>query len=369
MKLNDIKYMKLAVELAEKGAGRVNPNPMVGAVIVKDDIILAEGYHQSYGGLHAERNALAACGGAARGSTLYVTLEPCCHYGKTPPCTQAVIESGIGRVVIGTLDPNPVVAGNGVKLLRSHGIQVDTGILESECQSLIKVFTHYITTQKPYVILKYAMTMDGKIATRTNQSKWITGSGARRHVHENRNRCSAVMAGVGTVLNDDPLLTCRLAHSRNPVRIICDTNLRTPLTSQIVRTANEADTILATCAAETKKYRAYQEAGCRVITVPRRSDHVDLSELMSILGTMEIDSIILEGGSTLNWSALNQGIVNCVQAYIAPKLFGGEKAKTPVGGSGVDLPSHAFELKNTQIIKIGDDFLMESEVVYPCLPE
>ena len=227
--MNDEYYMRLALELALKGLGKVNPNPLVGAVIVKDHEIIGEGYHKKYGGLHAERNALLNCTKSPSGATMYVTLEPCCHYGKTPPCTEAIIEHNISKVVIGTLDPNAKVSGKGVEYLIQSGIEVVVGTLEEQCKEINKVFFHFVTTQKPFVVMKYAMTMDGKIATAAGESKWITGDLARRRVHHDRNRYSAIMVGVGTVLSDNPLLTCRVMYGINPIRIVCDSNLITPL--------------------------------------------------------------------------------------------------------------------------------------------
>lgn len=367
--LEDLKYMQVALELARKGAGWVNPNPMVGAVIVRDGIIIGKGYHEKFGGLHAERTALAFCTDSPRNATLYVTLEPCCHYGKTPPCTEAIIRSGIARVVVGTLDPNPIVSGKGVEILRSHNIQVDIGVLEEECKDLIKIFTHFIANKRPYIVMKYAMTMDGKIATYTNQSRWITGGKARGHVHSNRHIYSSIMVGVNTIINDDPLLTCRLVNSKNPIRIICDTNLRTPLTSKIVQTAKEVDTIIATCEVDTLRHEVYQKAGCKIVVVGRLDNHVNLMELIEVLGNMNIDSVMLEGGSTLNWSALKNNIVHCVHAYIAPKLLGGASAKAPIGGLGIDDPNHAIKLTEPKITRLGEDLLLESEVIYTCLQE
>lgn len=362
VKMTDEEYMGLALKLAQKGEGRVNPNPLVGAVIVKDGMIIGRGYHREYGGPHAEREALASLTRTARGATLYVTMEPCCHCGKTPPCTDAIMESGISRVVIGTADPNPLVAGKGISLLNSHGIQVVQGVLEAECISQNQVFFHFIRTKQPYVVMKYAMTMDGKTATCTGRSRWITGDEARMRVHRDRNRYSAIMAGVGTILKDDPLLTCRLPDGRNPVRIICDTRLRTPATSRIVSTARSVRTILATCRTEEDIIRPYEEAGCEILTLPQADGHVDLAALMKRLGEMNIDSILLEGGAALNWSALDQGLVHKVQAYVAPKLFGGKDAPSPVDGKGVGAPGQAFFLKQPRITVLGDDILLESEV-------
>lgn len=364
--MTDKKYMKIALELAVKGCGFVNPNPMVGAVIVKNNEVIGQGYHEAYGMFHAERNAIKNCKKSLVGSTMYVTLEPCCHYGKTPPCTQLIIESGISKVVIGTSDPNPLIGGKGVRLLRDNGIEVIEGVLKEECDSINEVFRHYIKTKTPYVVMKYAMTMDGKIATYTGESKWITGETSRKKVHEDRFKYSGIMVGVGTVLLDDPMLNCRLNNGKNPVRIICDTCLKTPIDSKIVNTANEIPTIIATGETDKEKQRLYIDKGCRIMVVPKEDDHINLKELMNLLGQEKIDSILLECGGTLNWSALNSGIVNKIQAYIAPKIFGGIDAKSPVLGIGVDNPQNAFHLKNTKIIRMDGDILIESDVVYQC---
>ncbi len=361
--MTDKEYMRLALDLAKQGVGYVNPNPMVGAVIVKDGRIIGKGYHRRCGELHAERNAFADCTESCEGASIYVTLEPCCHYGKTPPCTEAIIENKISRVIIGSSDPNPLVAGKGAAILREHGIEVIEGILSDDCDELNEIFMHYITTGLPFVTMKYAMTMDGKIACYTGKSQWITGEDARNHVQYERHRHSAIMVGVGTVLADNPMLTCRLENGRNPVRIICDTHLRTPLESNIVQTADDIPTIIATCSTDTAKYEEYTRRGCRIIKVSERDGHVDLRELMKILGSEKIDSILLEGGGQLNWSALRSGIVTKVQTYIAPKIFGGKEAKSPVSGVGVMSPDEAYILTDTQIKQIGNDFLIESRVI------
>ena len=360
--MNDMDYMRLALDLAAKGRGWTNPNPMVGAVIVKDGRVIGEGYHHRCGGLHAEREAFSNCTESPAGATLYVTLEPCCHHGRQPPCTDAILEACIRRVVVGSWDPNPLVAGKGLAFLRAHGVEVEIGVLQAECDALNDVFFHYIRTKRPYVVMKYAMTLDGKIATRTGASQWITGEEARQQVHRDRHRYAAIMAGVGTVLTDDPLLTCRMEGGRNPVRVICDTHLRTPLDSQLVRSARKVPTILAVGEAAPAQATPYRDAGCQVWTLPERDGHVDLSVLMERLGATEIDSVLLEGGGTLNWAALESGIVQRVQAYIAPKLFGGKDAKSPVAGLGVELPAQAVKLKNTTVTQIGEDFLLEGEV-------
>lgn len=360
--MNDTDYMRMAIDLARKGEGWTSPNPMVGAVIVKEGRIIGRGYHQRYGEFHAERNALASCTESPKEALMYVTLEPCCHHGKQPPCVDAILESGISHVIVGSSDPNPLVSGQGIRILREHGVQVTEGFMKEECDRLNPIFFHYIQTKRPYVVMKYAMTMDGKIAAYTGASKWITGETAREHVQTQRHRFRGIMAGVGTVLADDPLLTCRMPGGRNPIRIICDSRLRTPLSSQIVKTAKEIPTYLATCCPDPEKQIPYIQKGCHILTTPEKDGRVDLQELMKILGREKIDSILLEGGGALNWSALKSGIVQKVQAYIAPKLFGGKNAKTPIGGTGFPEPSDSVLLKNSVITPLGEDFLIESEV-------
>ena len=360
--MTDTEYMRRALELAGRGVGWTSPNPMVGAVVVKDGRVIGEGFHERCGEAHAERNALAHCTESPAGATMYVTLEPCCHQGRQPPCTDAILEAGIARVVVGSDDPNPLVAGKGIDILRRAGVEVETGVLKAECDALNYVFFHYITTGLPYVVMKYAMTLDGKIATCSGKSKWITGEAAREKVHRDRSRYRAIMAGVGTVLADDPMLNCRIEGGRDPVRVICDSHLRTPLTSRIVATAREIPTILATVSADKEAAAPYEAAGCRVWTLPERGGRPDLTELMRRLGAEGIDSVLLEGGGTLNWTALESGIVNRVQAYIAPKLYGGAGAKSPVGGRGVEDPAGAVRLRDISIRRLGGDILLEGEV-------
>lgn len=360
--MTDQDYMRRAIELAKKGRGWVNPNPMVGAVIVKDGKIIGEGYHARYGELHAERNAIAALTESAEGATLYVTLEPCCHYGKTPPCTQAILEHRIARVVIGSRDPNPQVAGKGKRLLEEAGVKVEADFMKEDCDKLNPVFFHYITTKTPYVVMKYAMSADGKIASKTGDSKWITGKKARTLVHEIRHDYMGIMAGIGTVLTDDPMLNVRLEGRKSPVRIICDSRLRIPEDSQIIRTAQEYQTIIA-CSIQTQemqeKTEHLQKAGIQVISLPDSQGRVDLKGLMEYLGSQGIDSILLEGGAELNDSALRAGIVQEVKVFLGPKIFGGASAKTPVAGIGVESVVQAAELKLKNISQIGEDVLLE----------
>lgn len=356
-------FMRLAVKLAERGRGRTNPNPVVGAVIVKDNRVLGVGYHARYGDLHAERAALGNCTDPTDGATMYVTLEPCCHHGQQPPCTDAILQAGIARVVVGSDDPNPLVAGQGVKILRENGVRVETGFLREECDALNPVFFHYIRTGRPYVLLKYAMTLDGKIATYTGASRWITGEAARRRVHQDRNVYSAVMVGAGTVAADDPLLTCRLDGGRNPVRIVCDSKLKTTADRQIVKTARDVRTIFATVTPDPDRKALLEEYGCEIWELPGDAGRVDLDALMERLGREKIDSVIAEGGAALNWALLRKGLVRRVQAYIAPKLFGGAAAKSPIGGDGVETPDGAFRLSNVALTPLDGDFLMEGDII------
>ena len=355
------EYMRRALELARKGEGHTSPNPMVGCVVVKDGRIISEGYHEKYGEFHAERNALTRCTEDTAGADLYVTLEPCCHQGKTPPCTDIIIEKKIARVFVGSMDSNPLVAGQGVQILRDHGIYVETGILDAECRKLNEVFYHYIATKTPFVVMKYAMTLDGKIACATGDSKWVTGEIARTQVHRMRGRYRGIMVGIGTVLADDPMLNCRVEGGVDPVRIICDSNLHIPTESQIVKTASDIETIVA-CSQEAleserkqEKIRRLKEAGIQIIGT-EGAHGVNLVELMKKLGGQNIDSILLEGGGTLNASALEDGIVNKVYAYIAGKLIGGMDARSPVEGMGIDRMADAITLQNMEIEKLGDDF-------------
>ena len=360
------KYMRRAIELARGGQGWTNPNPLVGAVIVKDGEIIGEGYHHKYGELHAEREALKDClarGNDPVGADIFVTLEPCCHFGKQPPCTQALVEAGIKRVFVGSRDPNPLVHGKGNAFLREKGIEVTEDFLREECDALNPIFFYYITTKKPYVALKYAMTADGKIATKTGASKWITGEAARAYVHQLRKRYAAILCGIGTVLADDPMLNCRLEGGHNPLRVICDSALRIPLESKIVKSAKEIPTIIV-CddKADFAKRNSLKQAGLEVLGLPcGKAGKIDLSKLMSILGERKIDSVLIEGGGEINFSALNAGLVNKIYAFVAPKLFGGSAAKSPVAGQGIAGVEEAFTFKLAKIRQFEDDLLIEYE--------
>lgn len=371
------QFMKRAIELAKQGAGWTAPNPLVGAVVVKNGRVIGEGYHRKYGELHAERNALAACTEDPAGATLYVTLEPCCHYGKTPPCTEIIIEKKIAKVVIGSRDPNPKVAGKGARILREHGIEVVEDYMREACDALNPVFFHYITTKTPYVVLKFAMTLDGKIATRTGASKWITGEAARNHVHQLRGRYAGILAGIGTVLADDPMLNCRIDGAHQPLRIILDSHLRIPMGSRLVRSAKEYP-LLIVCNESTRdreegtnRIQKLEEAGAKVWTLPEKNGHPDLNVLMQRLSEEKIDSVLIEGGGTVNEAALKAHIVHHVYAYIAPKIFGGEDAKTPVEGSGIRLPQECANLRLAKITVLLNDMLLEYDVEgeTECSPE
>ena len=371
------QFMKRAIELAKQGVGWTAPNPLVGAVVVKNGRVIGEGYHRKYGELHAERNALAACTEDPAGATLYVTLEPCCHYGKTPPCTEIIIEKKIAKVVIGSRDPNPKVAGKGARILREHGINVVEDYMREACDALNPVFFHYITTNTPYVVLKFAMTLDGKIATRTGASKWITGEAARNHVHQLRGRYAGILAGIGTVLADDPMLNCRIDGAHQPLRIILDSHLRIPMGSRLIRSAKEYP-LLIVCNESTRgreegtnRIQKLEEAGAKVWTLPEKNGHPDLNVLMQRLGEEKIDSVLIEGGGTVNEAVLKAHIVHHVYAYIAPKIFGGEDAKTPVEGSGIRLPQECAKLRLAKITVLLNDMLLEYDVEgeTECSPE
>lgn len=357
--LTDKEYMLRAIDLAKKGMGYTSPNPLVGAVIIKDGRIIGEGFHEKYGDLHAERNAIKNLTESAEGATIYVTLEPCCHHGKQPPCTEAIVENKIAKVVIGSRDPNPLVSGKGTAYLREHGIIVEEDFMREECDELNPVFFHYITTGLPYVVMKYAMTLDGKIATRTGESKWITGEKSRMEVQEMRHRYRGIMVGIGTVLADDPMLNVRIEGKRSPIRIICDSNLRIPLDCQICKTAKDYRTIVACANVDEIKKEQLENLGIQIIEVPDANNKVDLRKLMKELGSMKIDSILLEGGGTLNDSMMRAGLVNEVKAFVAPKIFGGVNAKSPVAGTGFAHVDEGGIFKLNSIRQFEDDVLLE----------
>ena len=361
----DIEYMRRAMELAERGVGFTNPNPMVGAVIVKGGKVIGEGWHERCGEWHAERNAFKNCTVPAEGATMYVTLEPCCHYGKTPPCTEAIIEHGIARVVVGMEDPNPLVAGKGIALLREAGIEVVCGVEEEALREQNRVFLKYISTKLPWVAMKTAMTLDGKIATRTGDSKWITGAEARAYVHELRHRFMAIVVGIGTAVADDPLLNCRIEGRgvRQPIRVVVDSNARLSLDSQLVKTAGEYRTIVAhTRFAPEESVKALREAGVEMLLCKEKEGLVDVRNLLELLGQSGIDSILLEGGGSLNYTFLAEGLADELYAFIAPKIVWGMNAKTPVEGAGMEKMADAINLELENVLNVGHDVLLKLKV-------
>ncbi|MBB5218791.1 diaminohydroxyphosphoribosylaminopyrimidine deaminase/5-amino-6-(5-phosphoribosylamino)uracil reductase [Treponema rectale] len=370
-------FMRRAIKLALQGEGFVHPNPMVGAVIVRDNKILAEGYHHNYGNLHAERDALknaAEQNISVEGAELFVTLEPCCHHGKQPPCTQAIIDAKIKKVYIGSRDPNPLVNGKGVQILKDAGIEVIQDFLKEECDSINKIFFHYIKYKTPYVILKYAMTLDGQTATYTKDSKWISGNSSRTNVHKTRANVSAVLTGIQTALADNPMLNCRLEDGKkhfNPVRIVLDSSVQLKKDSALVRTAKEIP-VIDVCAEnlsseESERMTELKNLGVEFIQIESCEGKIDLEKLLVLLGERGIDSILVESGGFLNASFLFQKknpLVNEIHVYLAPKFFGndGTSIFNPVRGLGVELAKDALTLKKPEIEFFDDDILLKYEV-------
>lgn len=356
----DVFFMKRALDLAKMGRGTTSPNPMVGAVVVKDGEIVGEGYHRKAGEPHAEVIALATAGERARGAELYVNLEPCCHFGRTPPCTDAIIKAGVKRVVAAMTDPNPMVAGKGVKRLKDAGIEVDVGVMEEEARKLNEVFIKYITTKKPFIVAKIAQSIDGKIALASGESRWITGEPARVKAHELRSWYDAVMVGIGTVLADDPLLTCRLpGKKKNPVRIVVDSNAKMPLNARILECKNGQVILATTEKADSKKVRLLQEKGVEVIKTDAMDGRVNLYKLLEILGCMEITSILVEGGSTLTSSLIKEGLVDKLLIFLAPLVIGGDGIDS-VNELYIDEMSRAVRFKFNSVELIGKDILLEA---------
>lgn len=421
-------YMSHAIELAKMGIGFTNPNPLVGAVIVKNGKIIGEGFHEKYGGLHAERNAIAdavkKAGGdksVCAGAEIYVTLEPCCHTGKQPPCTAAIIEAGIKKVYVGSSDPNPLVAGKGISILREAGIEVVENIMRSECDAINKIFFHYITTKTPYVILKYAMSANGVISVCDGVEKNISGATSYALVHKTRSQVMAVMTGINTVIEDDPMLNCRIDNQplnccvnevtddsqksdlqndlpniekdiRQPIRIVCDTNLRIPLTSRLVRSAKDFPLIVA-CSEKvavsstdvSKKVNELEKHGAKILRVPCiDGNRIDLCQFMKMLGEQGIDSILLESGGVLSEAMLRLGLVQKIQVYVSPKFFGACCRKNPATANAMPVANDSATVNEpslsnsssekftsyfgapSSVKQIGDDVLIEYEVGSAC---
>lgn len=359
----DYEYMRRALQLAEKARGFTSPNPMVGAVIVKNDRIIGQGYHKICGDWHAEVNAFNSATEEVEGATMYVTLEPCSHTGKTPPCADKIIEKKLGRVVVAALDPNPLVSGRGIEKIKNAGIEVQTGLLADESIKLNEVFMKYIVTKRPFVVYKSAVTLDGKIATVKGESQWISNEESRRRVHMLRHFYSGIMVGINTVINDDPMLNCRTEGCTSPVRIVLDSSLKIPFECNLIQTAEKYKTIVATLQNENCiKAGMLKQMGVQIITVKEKNGRPDLEHLMKILGEKGIDSILIEGGGTLAFSAFNQGIVDKVIYYIAPKIFGGIDAKTSVEGNGFGEISKAVKLKDVTTEMIENDICVTAYV-------
>lgn len=359
----DFSFMRRALELARQGQGAVEPNPMVGCVVVQNGRVVGEGYHQAFGGPHAEVHALAAAGESARGATLYVSLEPCCHYGQTPPCTEAIRAAGIARVVAAMRDPFPLVDGQGIADLKAAGIDVEFGLCEAEARDLNAPFLKLITQSCPWFIAKWAMTLDGRVATRAGDSKWISNEQSRAIVHKLRGRVDGIMVGRGTALADDPLLTARPPGVRIPLRIVLDTQAQLPLDCQLVRTAREYDTLVAvSIEADRGRCHALATAGCEVFALAAGTPEERLQELVEELAGRQLTNILVEGGPTLLGSMFDADLIDEVHAFIAPKLVGGVFAKSPLAGAGRSLMDEAARLRNVAVQQVGDDVYLSGRV-------
>lgn len=360
---DDARFMSRALELAPRGEGRVEPNPMVGCIIVRDGEIVGEGWHERFGGFHAEVNALRAARDNTRGATLYVTLEPCCHTGKTPPCTDAIVQAGITRVVAATRDPFPKVDGGGIAALQAAGIACDVGAMVQQANELLAPYRKLIATGKPWIIAKWAMTIDGKLATRTGDSKWISNESSRKIVHELRGRMDAILIGSGTARVDDPLLTARPPGPRVPLRVVLDSHASLSLESQLVRTAHDAPIIVATSRhADHKNRHALEQAGVEVLPLAGESHAERIETLLTELGQRQCTNVLVEGGSRLLGSLFDLHAIDEVHAFISPKLVGGQLATTPVAGAGLAQMADALPLRNSQVEILGGDVYLRGRM-------
>ena len=357
--VDDSYYMGIAIRLARRGAGKAGPNPMVGAVIVANGNIIGQGYHKKCGDHHAEINAINSAKKNIKGSTFYITLEPCSHYGRTPPCIDALIRENPGRVVVGSLDPNPEVNGKGIKILRSKGIKVDVGICESDCMQLNEHYFKFIKTGMPYITVKYAQTLDGRIATKSGDSQWISSEASRRYVHRLRSINQGIMVGAGTVVADNPQLTVRHVRGKNPFRIIVDSKLRIPIKSSVLTDANACLTIIATTSdAPAAKIAAVKKRGVEVWVVRKERDgRVGLRDLLKQLGKMEIMSVLIEGGSEIITSLLKSGLVDKMIIPIAPMIVG--KGLEAIGDLNINKINKAIRFTSFKTMKKGDDIIFE----------
>jgi diaminohydroxyphosphoribosylaminopyrimidine deaminase / 5-amino-6-(5-phosphoribosylamino)uracil reductase len=362
----DEKYMRLALRLARKGEGRTSPNPMVGAVIVRGTQVVGRGYHHRAGDPHAEVLALRMAGEKSRGGTLYVNLEPCNHFGRTPPCTEAVLKGRIRRVVVGMKDPNRLVAGKGIRRLRRAGVRVEVGVLKDSCRELNAPYGKFITKHRPFVILKAAMSLDGKIATRTGNGRWVSGEASRDYGHFLRQTVDAILVGIGTVRKDNPLLTARPERGKafkQPLRIVVDSRLRIPLDAQILQTAGRYPTLIATTSsASPAKIRQVEGKAAKVWVLPQDSQgRVNLGKLMQKLGAQGVVSVLLEGGAGLNASVIKKQLVDRFLFFLAPKIVGGVGAPGAVGGEGVRLMRQAIPAEFMRVGRIGPDLVIEAK--------
>jgi diaminohydroxyphosphoribosylaminopyrimidine deaminase/5-amino-6-(5-phosphoribosylamino)uracil reductase len=361
------RYMIRAIKLARRALGKTSPNPAVGAVIVKDGKIVGEGYHRAAGKPHAEIEAIRNAGSDARGADLYVTLEPCNHHGRTPPCTEAICEAGITAVWYGMDDPNPGVLGGGASMLKDAGIKVTGSVLEDRCRSLNEIYITNVKLQRPFVFLKLAMSLDGRIATRTGHSQWITSEKSRAKVHRLRDRVSAVMVGIGTVLADDPSLTTRLPgrKGRDAIRVVADSNLRTPPAAKIVDSSSSSGLIIGTRENPPLDLRLHLEKkGVKVVTTSGK-ERVDLNDLLSSLYRIGITSILIEGGGQLAWGALEAQVVDRCLFFYAPMIIGGVSAPTGIKGTGIETLDEAPRLMGVKSSRVGPDLLLDGLVAYP----
>lgn len=357
----DRLFMQRALSLARRGRGRTSPNPMVGAVVVRKGKIVGEGLHPGSGQPHAEVFALKSAGTHTRGATLYVTLEPCCHTQKlTPPCVPTIVQSGLKRVIIGMKDPNPKVSGRGIAYLRKKKVEVNLGVLESEVRKLNEAYTHFVTTGQPFVILKIAATLDGRIAAPDGSSQWITGEKTRRFVHQLRSEVDAVVIGIGTLLVDDPMLTTRIKGGTDPLRIVLDSRLQVPPSARLFHTPSKAPTVIVTTPkASSEKSRMIQALGADVWTMPEQGGRVDLSAFIKRLSEEKIVSLMVEGGSQIAGAFLREGYVNKILFFLGAKLMGGEDAQAIFSGRGASTLAEAIALKNVRHQRMGDDLLVE----------
>jgi diaminohydroxyphosphoribosylaminopyrimidine deaminase/5-amino-6-(5-phosphoribosylamino)uracil reductase len=370
--MNDEHWMKRALRLAEAGRGKTSPNPMVGAVLVRRGRVVGEGYHAKVGEAHAEIIALHQAGENAKGAVLYLNLEPCTHFGRTPPCVPRVVRAGLKRAVIGMEDPNPLVNGKGIEALRKSGLDVKVGVLEKECQKLNEAFCKYILTKQPFVVLKAAATLDGKIATRNGESKWISGETSRRFVHRLRAQVDGVLVGIGTVLRDDPLLTSRMKEGKEPYRIIVDSRLKIPEDARVFEHSPSEVILATTGSAPREKIERLEKKGARVLIIDSKGGRVDLRIGLKKLGEMGLMNILVEGGSQISGSFLDEGLIDKFLLFLSPKWLGDPQAPGIFGGRGVSKLKEAVTLKKIKTKRIGEDILVEGYLEWgkrSCLPE